>query len=96
MAVHTEPEPRTPFTCPDCRLGTARATSVFYCTWVDGVFLTVPNFPAWICGVCGFREYDGEALHDLETVMRARRRPRNTPHGRGRTVGPTDVQRGRQ
>lgn len=75
VALPTDPEPRPSFTCPECRLGTARPTPVFYCGRAAGLFLTVPDFPAWTCDVCGFREYDAKALHELETVVRAQGRP---------------------
>lgn len=34
-------------------------------------FLTIPDFPAWICDVCGAREYDHLALHDLRATLGA-------------------------
>lgn len=77
VAVPTEPNGGSPFVCPECRLGTAQLRPVYYCAWLDGLFLSVPNFPAWVCDVCGFREYDGTALHELEAVVYARQRPRD-------------------
>jgi len=31
--------------------------------------ITVPDFPAWICDMCGKREYDMQALNDLALLL---------------------------
>lgn len=57
-----------------------------YFTWLGDELITVPDFPAWVCDVCGKREYDMQALSQLtllltpnagKNVQRARRA---TPH----------------
>lgn len=67
------------FTCPECRVGALREASAFYCAWVDNRFITIPDFPAWTCDVCGRREYDQAALQDLKALLRLEPRPRRSP-----------------
>ena len=31
--------------------------------------MTVPGFPAWVCDVCGKREYDDHAVNWLVTLL---------------------------
>lgn len=55
--------------CPECRVGHLQSGTAFYGRWVGDTFLTIPDFPAWICDVCGNREYDHLALHDLKATL---------------------------
>ncbi len=69
--------------CPKCMVGAMTRTKAFYCQWSDGHFITVPDFPAWVCDVCGAREYEPQAVLELQTLIemshpalsRAPRRP---------------------
>jgi YgiT-type zinc finger domain-containing protein len=40
-----------------------------YFTWLNEELITVPNFPAWVCDICGRREYDGRAITWLNTLL---------------------------
>ncbi len=42
---------------------------VTYYTWLDDELITVPDFPAWVCDVCGRCEYDGMALNQLNLLL---------------------------
>jgi YgiT-type zinc finger domain-containing protein len=42
---------------------------ITYFTWLDEELVTVPNFPAWVCDVCGKREYDERAVSWLTTLL---------------------------
>ena len=42
---------------------------VVYYTWIGDDLITVPDFPAWICDVCGRREYDTQALNRLSLIL---------------------------
>lgn len=71
------------YSCPECQVGALRPANVSYLTRIHGRLVTVPDFPAWVCDVCGRREYDEAALTELRamleggTPMRPRpRRPR--------------------
>lgn len=78
MSAEHEPLP----VCVHCQTGHLRRRRLTLARWVGGRFIIVPNFPAWLCDVCGAREYDSEALDFLQTVLAAqpelRRRRRDT------------------
>lgn len=40
-----------------------------YFTWLNDELVTVPNFPAWVCDVCGRRDYDSHAVVRLNTLL---------------------------
>jgi len=42
---------------------------VTYFTWLGGELITVPDFPAWVCDVCGRRDYDPQALRQLSLLL---------------------------
>ena len=42
---------------------------VTYFTWLGDELITVPDFPAWMCDVCGRREYDVHALNQLSLLL---------------------------
>ncbi len=41
-----------------------------YFTWLGDELVTVPNFPAWVCDICGKREYDHQAEIWLQTLLK--------------------------
>lgn len=55
--------------CSDCSVGQMRQTTVTYFTFLDDRMITVPDFPAWICDMCGKCEYDLNALDNLATLL---------------------------
>lgn len=73
--------------CPECQTGKVYLQYLTYFTWLNDELVTVPNFPAWVCDVCGRREYDGRAVLWLNTLLSpetgrrkpARRRPGIAP-----------------
>jgi YgiT-type zinc finger domain-containing protein len=78
--------------CSECQTGILRLEYLTYFTWLNEELITVPNFPAWVCDVCGRREYDGRAISRLNTLLssegrrpklrRGRRRPGTRPVNR--------------
>jgi hypothetical protein len=38
-------------------------------TWLGDDLITVPNFPAWICDLCGHRTYDDQAIAQLSLLL---------------------------
>jgi len=46
------------FSCNECQAGMMRLQFITYFTWLDEELVTVPNFPAWVCDVCGKRIED--------------------------------------
>lgn len=69
--------------CSECQTGVMRLRHLTYFTWLNNELVTVPNFPAWVCDVCGRREYDPRAINWLNTLLSPdtgkRLRPRRRP-----------------
>jgi len=63
------------YPCPECQIGVLRPRRVSYFTVQGGQLITVPDFPAWVCDVCGRREYDVAALAELRAMLDTNRRP---------------------
>jgi YgiT-type zinc finger domain-containing protein len=55
--------------CPECKTGVMHLEYITYFTWLDQELITVPNFPAWVCDMCGLREYDTRAVSWLNTLL---------------------------
>ena len=55
--------------CPECRSGVMRLHYLTYFTWLNEDLVTVPNFPAWVCDMCGRRDYDNRAVSWLNTLL---------------------------
>jgi YgiT-type zinc finger domain-containing protein len=57
------------YPCKECQAGIVRPRYVTYFTWLKDELITVPNFPAWVCDVCGKREYDQRAIAWLSMLL---------------------------
>ena len=55
--------------CAECQAGIMHRKKITYLTWLNDDLITVPDFPAWVCDVCGRREYDGQALFQLNLLL---------------------------
>jgi YgiT-type zinc finger domain-containing protein len=55
--------------CAECHAGVLRLQYLTYFTWLNQELITVPNFPSWVCDVCGRREYDPRAISWLNTLL---------------------------
>ena len=81
------------FQCTECQAGMMHLQHITYFTWLDEELVTVPNFPAWVCDMCGRREYDSRAISWLVTILNPetgkastpKRRPRPKPEKRDGT-----------
>jgi YgiT-type zinc finger domain-containing protein len=58
-----------PFSCNECHAGILRSQHVTYFTWLSDELVTVPHFPAWVCDMCGKREYDEKAIAWLNMIL---------------------------
>lgn len=76
--------------CHECAAGQMRLHNVTYYTWLVDELITVSDFPAWICDICGRREYDPRAVNQLSLILspNAGKSPprRRTVHKRRTTV----------
>lgn len=58
-----------PIQCTECQAGMMQVRYITYFTWLGEELITVPNFPAWVCDVCGRREYDERAISWLTMLL---------------------------
>ncbi len=70
--------------CPECHTGVLRLQYLTYFTWLNNELVTVPNFPSWVCDVCGRREYDARAVSWLNTLLSPNAGRGPTPRRRSR------------
>jgi YgiT-type zinc finger domain-containing protein len=72
--------------CPECQTGMLHLEHITYFTWLNDELVTVPNFPAWVCDMCGRREYDTRAVKWLNALLHPEAgrhsNPRNRPSPR--------------
>lgn len=61
--------PPQSFPCNECHAGIMRPRRLTYFTWLGDELITVPHFPAWICDLCGRREYDEKAILWLNMIL---------------------------
>ena len=59
----------SPFPCTECAAGVMHLRHITYFTWLGDELITVPNFPAWVCDMCGRREYDERAISWLTMLL---------------------------
>jgi YgiT-type zinc finger domain-containing protein len=55
--------------CNECPAGNMHIRHITYFTWLGEELVTVPNFPAWVCDMCGKREYDQSAISWLSMLL---------------------------
>ncbi len=55
--------------CPECHTGVLHLEYLTYFTWLNDELITVPNFPSWVCDVCGKRDYDNHAISWLNMLL---------------------------
>lgn len=55
--------------CNECPAGNMHVRHITYFTWLGEELITVPNFPAWVCDMCGKREYDERAVSWLNMLL---------------------------
>jgi YgiT-type zinc finger domain-containing protein len=61
--------PKNSRPCNECQAGMMHLQFITYFTWLDNELITVPNFPAWVCDLCGRRDYDGRAVSWLSILL---------------------------
>lgn len=81
------PAPEPTYVCPNCQTGTLRLRRVVFAGWHGGHFVTIPNFPGWVCDVCGEREYDAAALEQVHSILGAEHDLRHDSARRARRDG---------
>ena len=69
MNDHGETFESFPLPCSECYAGMMRPRLLTYFTWLGDELITVPRFPAWVCDICGHREYDTKAISQLTMLL---------------------------
>lgn len=64
-----EADIKATYPCSECPGGKLHQRQITYFTWLGDELITVPNFPAWVCDVCGRREYDPQAVARLNLFL---------------------------
>ncbi len=77
-------DPTSSYPCRYCGAGLMQLRLITYFTWLGDELVMVPNFPAWICDMCGKREYDERAISWLTMLLdpnagKPTRRVKRTP-----------------
>lgn len=98
--TQTYPAPASrSYPCRECSAGVMHLRHITYFTWLGGELIMVPNFPAWICDMCGKREFDARAISWLTMLLdpnagkptqRRKRAPRPGPNKRNLPHLPLD------
>ncbi len=57
------------YPCSECHAGNLQPRRATYFTWLGSQLISVPHFPAWVCDVCGRREYDSKAVMWLDMML---------------------------
>ena len=60
---------RNSMPCNECPAGIMHLRHITYFTWLGEELITVPHFPAWVCDICGKREYDERAISWLSMLL---------------------------
>ena len=69
MSTNEPSGPPPIYICQHCLAGTLHLRQVVFAHWYGGQFITIPNFPGWVCDVCGETEYDAAALEQMEMIL---------------------------
>lgn len=57
------------YPCPRCQVGHCQRSTAPYLRVHGNRLVNVPDMPIWTCDICGFFEYEREALARLESLM---------------------------
>lgn len=68
------------YSCPNCQVGVLQPRLVTYFAVQRGQVINVPGFPAWVCDICKYREYDPNALAELQTILESNPRTQSASH----------------
>ena len=55
--------------CPECQVGLIQRKKGTYYTWIENELVIVPDFPCWVCDVCGHRDWDQNAVLQLGMLL---------------------------
>jgi YgiT-type zinc finger domain-containing protein len=59
------------YDCPRCQIGHCHAGKTTYTRVTQGRVISIPNIAVYTCDVCGYQEFDRDALLRLQTLLGA-------------------------
>jgi hypothetical protein len=65
--------------CPECEVGTLRRQRAFFFMVQEKQPICIPDFTAWVCDICGRREFDSAALIELRAMLPLERKAGQQP-----------------
>lgn len=65
--------------CPRCQIGHLQSTKATYSYVHNGLFVSVPNMPAWKCDICQYQEFDYDAMIRIEVLVGQLSLPTDSP-----------------
>ena len=81
------------YTCVECQAGVMKMEPKTYFTWLAGELITVPDFPSWVCDVCGRSEHDVQAIIRLNILLNpSAGHPPRSPNPKPRTYDRSSIQ----
>ena len=69
MSENSSPNLDPVFPCRECQAGHMHRDYIAYFTWLGDELIAVPDFPAWVCDICGRGEYAENALTRLTLLL---------------------------
>lgn len=83
--------------CFECSAGKMKKKLVTYMTTMGDELISVPDFPAWVCDMCGAQSYDTIAMRQLMFLLNptaGKPTPRKTPINPRAETGSSDIRPG--
>jgi YgiT-type zinc finger domain-containing protein len=59
------------YDCPRCQIGHCHAGRTTYTRVINGRVVSIPDIAVYTCDVCGYQEFDRDALLRLQTLLGA-------------------------
>jgi hypothetical protein len=56
------------FMCPRCQIGRCQPGQITYVRMYNGRLLSAPNVQVYTCDVCGYEEFEPEAMQQLQSL----------------------------
>lgn len=57
------------YSCPYCQIGYCQPGEATYVRMHEGQLVSAPNMLVWTCDICGYQEFDREALTALDALL---------------------------
>jgi len=60
---------KIPYVCSYCHIGHYQPSQATYMRMIGNMPVSVPDVLLWTCDVCGFQEFDREAVMRIEALI---------------------------